>query len=360
MKYIKNNLPKIQNIRFYTQLFFSVLVIYIGIEFYFYVDWLKSGDITKYIEKPAGVESFLPISSLMSLYYLLITGNFHQIHPAGLVIFIAILTVSFFWGKSFCSWICPFGFISELIGVSGEQFLKKIFNVKLSIPKIIDIPLRSIKYLLLFFFLYSILSMSQPALKMFLDSSYNIMADVKMWYFFADITRFSLIVISILFVMSIFFRNFWCRYLCPYGALLGIFSLFSFNKIKRNENSCIDCNLCSKACPSKINVAKVKTVWSDECNSCLSCVDACPVKDTLFVANIITQKKLNKTRVALGIISVFLFIILIGKVTNNWHGNIPKEKYLELHNEINQLGHPKSLNDINQLNQSAMNSNKQK
>jgi len=157
--------------------------------------------------------------------------------------------MSFFFGKSFCSWVCPVGFISELIGDFGQ----KIFKRKLKLPKFLDIPLRSLKYILLGFFIYSIFFlMSQVAVKAFLNSDYNLISDVKMYYFFADISRFSLIVISALFILSIFIRNFWCRFLCPYGALLGIVALLSPLKIKRNKVSCIDCGLCAKACPSSI------------------------------------------------------------------------------------------------------------
>ena len=106
--------------------------------------------------------------------------------------------------------------------------------------------------------------MNAVALRAFLDSPYNLVADIRMYYFFADISRFSLMVIGILFLMSLVIRNFWCRYLCPYGALLGIIGLLSLTKIKRNPSSCIDCGKCAKVCPSFIKVDKVHTVLPDE------------------------------------------------------------------------------------------------
>ncbi len=153
---------------------------------------------------------------MMSLYYFFISGEF-TCTPAGCFIFTAIVaSISIFW-KTFCSWLCPVGFLSELIGAFGEKLFKK----KIRLPKFLDFPLRSLKYLLLAFFIYAIFFlMSELAIKAFLDSSYNLVSDIKMWYFFADISRFSLIVISVLFLLSIIIRNFWCRYLCPYGACL--------------------------------------------------------------------------------------------------------------------------------------------
>ena len=127
-KIIKNNDKPIQKYRLYIQLLFVVIVVWIGVEFYLFTTFLESGGNTEFFNRPPGVEAFLPISSLMSLYYFFISGTIHPAHPAGLVIFIAILTVSFVFGKSFCSWICPIGFMSESLGDLGEKIQKRIFK----------------------------------------------------------------------------------------------------------------------------------------------------------------------------------------------------------------------------------------
>ena len=260
--------------------------------------------------------------------------------------------MSFVFGKSFCSWACPIGFLSELIGDFGDKVSMKLFKRKIHMPKFLDYPLRGLKYVLLGFFVYSIFfTMTELALKYFLDSSYNVIADVKMYYFFADISHFWLIVIASLFVLSIFFRNFWCRYLCPYGALLGIVSLLSPTKIKRNPVSCIDCGLCAKVCPSTIKVDKVTTVVSDECSTCLSCVDACPVADTLELKTVVGNNRVSKKTVAIGVVLIYVIIVGLGIVTGHWHNNISKEKYLQAYKEINSIGNPRSTEEIEKLNQ---------
>jgi polyferredoxin len=195
--------------------------------------------------------------------------------------------------------------------------------------------------------------MSDVALKSFLDSDYNLISDVKMYYFFANISRFSLIVIAALFILSIFIRNFWCRFLCPYGALLGIISFLSPHKIKRNKVSCIDCGLCAKACPAFIKVDKVTTVVSDECSTCLSCVDACPVADTLELKLLVTKKSVNKKYAAAVIVLIFIVITGTAKLGGFWQNNISKEQHLELYKNMHSIGHPTGVNEMKEYDSTA-------
>ncbi len=361
MKIEKNKEKPVQKYRLLVQSLFALISIWIGIEFYSFIHWLESGGMEGSFYRPPGVEGFLPISSLMSIYYFLQSGEIHDAHPAGFFIFLGIFTVSLVFGKSFCSWMCPIGFISEAIADFSEKIQKKLFKRIIQIPRFLDIPLRGLKYLLLAFFLYSIFFlMTTTALKAFLDSPYNIMADVKMWYFFANISQFALIVIGVLFFLSFLFRNFWCRYLCPYGALLGLASFVSPNKIKRDTDSCIDCGLCAKACPSRIEVDKVVTVISDECSTCMSCVDACPVANTLELKNIATKRKFDKKYLAFGIMSIYFAIIGLGVFLGYWQNHVPKTKYIKYHQILNTLGHPRSTKDIKVLNKEVENKIKTK
>lgn len=350
-KIIRNREKPIQKYRFIVQSLFALLCIWIGIDMYLFVHYLQSGGTANFYNRPPGVEGFLPISSMMSFYLFVTTGEIHPAHPAGMFIFLAIILMSLVFGKSFCSWLCPIGYISELIGDFGE----KIFKRKMKLPKFLDYPLRSIKYLLLGFLFYAVFfMMNRIAVKSFLDSPYNLVSDIKMYFFFADISRLALIVISVLFLLSIFIRNFWCRYLCPYGALLGLLNFLSPTKVKRNPVSCIDCDLCNKACPSFIKVDKVKTVLSDECTSCFNCIDACPVVDTLDLKTIgPVKKKINKRYAAIAIVSIFLIVTGIGMFTGNWNNKISKDEYLILYQNIDSYGHPTGTEAVKKFNQKA-------
>ncbi len=155
-KIIRNNEKPVQKYRFIIQSLFALLCLWIGIEMYLFITYLESGGTAAFYNRPPGVDGFLPISSMMSFYLFITTGIIHQAHPAGMMIFAAIVLVSLVFGKSFCSWLCPVGFISEPIGDFGEKIIKKIFRRKLTMPKWLDYPLRSLKYLLLGFLFYSV------------------------------------------------------------------------------------------------------------------------------------------------------------------------------------------------------------
>ena len=339
MKIDKNLEAPIQKYRSIIQIIFVLLVVWIGIDFHLFIKYLESNGTTPFYERPPGVDSFLPISSLMSIYYWILSGTLHHAHPAGVFILIAVITLSWIFGKSFCSWICPIGTLSEYISDFGDKVQKKLFKKIYKIPRWLDYPLRSLKYLIFGFFAYAIFTMSVAALKEFLDGSYNIVSDVKMYSFFADISFFSIKVLTILFVLSIFIRGFWCRYLCPYGALVGILSLLSFNKIKRNTDTCTNCGKCSLVCPSRIKVDKVQTVISDECTTCMACVDVCPLNETLQLQNVVTKRRVPKKIVAYGIILIFLVITGIGVLTGNWQNDISHEEYLQHYQRLDRIDH---------------------
>jgi ferredoxin len=227
--------------------------------------------------------------------------------------------------RAFCSWVCPVGTISEALAALSFR----IFQRKLGLPRFIDLPLRSLKYLLLAFFVYVIFfQMGPAAVALFLDSPYNRVADVKMLYFFEQISPLGLKVLLTLTGLSIVIPYFWCRYLCPYGALLGAASLLSPLKITRHAPSCIDCNLCTKACPSRLPVAKLARVQSDECFGCLSCVAACPVPRALRVETPSFWRRPVRPAVFAALV-VFLFVggTLLARALGLWHSSITMQEY---------------------------------
>lgn len=250
---------------------FLALCAWIGVEFHLFVRSLQGLGPAR--PHPPGAEAFLPISALLSLKYWILTGRVCELHPAGLFIFLAILAVGLLLRKAFCSWICPVGTLGEL--------LAKPLGAPLKPPRWLDRILRSVKYLLLLFFLWAAMRMDGPMLEGFLYSPFNAAADLKMYFFFVRISALALGVLAVLVLLSLWVRDAWCRYLCPYGALLGLLALAGPLRIKREAATCTDCRRCTRACPARIEVHRAATVRNEACTGCYRCVEACPEKDTL-------------------------------------------------------------------------------
>jgi polyferredoxin len=312
-----------QFLRTTVQASFALLCIWIGVEFYLFARWGMSGGSEAFVARPPGAEGFLPISALISLKYFVLTGIINAVHPSGLFILVAILAVSLLLKKAFCSWLCPIGTLSESLWMLG----RKLFRKNISLPRWIDYPLRSLKYVILGFFVWSVAAMDLPDLANFIYSPYNKVADIKMYLFFAGIGGAALVTVLILLLFSVVIKNFWCRFLCPYGALLGIASWLSPLKITRTKSTCIDCKLCTKACPSGINVHSAARVWSDECMSCLACVEACPVKDTLAMKLSARSRPVPGWVFGLLVTGVFVAITGLAVITGHWQNGITPAEY---------------------------------
>ena len=153
-----------------------------------------------------------------------------------MVLAVIFLLSSLLLKKTFCSWLCPVGTISEYLWKLGRKFLRRNFTM----PYWLDVPLRSLKYLLMAFFLFIVVSMSAEALNDFLITPFGIIADVKMLNFFRHMGLAGMAVVAMLLLLSVFIQNFWCRFLCPYGALMGIVSILSPARIRRDEESCVE------------------------------------------------------------------------------------------------------------------------
>jgi ferredoxin len=312
----------------------ALVVLQIGYEFTTWVRGLEAGHGAG--SRPPGVEGFLPIAALMSLRHLWITGDVHPVHPAGLVILLAVLATGILLKKAFCSWLCPIGTLAEMLA----ELSLKVFRRRLGLPRLLDLPLRGLKYLLLAFFVHAIVFVLTPeALAAFLDSPYNRVADVKMLLFFERLSSFAFKTLAVLAGLSFVIPYFWCRYLCPYGALLGVVSLLSPLKITRHAPSCIDCGLCAKACPSRLPVDHLSRVRSDECFGCLSCVAACPVTRALrFETPAPWRVAVRPAVFAALVLLLFGGTIQAARAWGVWRNAITDEEYAA---RIREIDHPR-------------------
>ncbi|SNB47442.1 4Fe-4S binding protein [Geobacter sp. DSM 9736] len=316
-----------QPLRISIQWLFLFFMLYLGVQLYRFVAHIRSGGVLPYVPRPDGVEGFLPISALLSLKQWIVSGTINPVHPAALVILLTVIAVSLLLKRSFCSWICPVGTVSELLWKSGFSLLRR--NSRL--PRWLDLALRGIKYLLLAFFLYSILiAMPTAAVESFINSDYNKIADVRLLEFFLNLSGTALIVVLVLLLLSVPLRNPFCRFLCPYGALLGLVSLLSPTKVTRNREMCVSCGACNSACPSGIRVMEKKRVHSEECIGCWRCISHCRVQGAL-------EMKLTGRRIvipgilfALLVVGIFLGGTFAGKATGHWRTGTGIEEYRRL------------------------------
>jgi len=330
-----------QSLRRGIQLSFLALNIWIAAQFYFFVRQFETGGVST-VSRPAGVEGWLPIAGLMNLKYFLVTGQVPLIHPAAMVLLASFLAGSLLFRKSFCGWLCPSGTLSEYLWKLGRRTFHRDCGLTLwRLPRWLDLGLRSLKYILLALFAYAVVSMPAQALAEFLQSPYGIVADVKMLNFFRYMGVTAAIVLAVLVLASVFVQNFWCRYICPYGALTGLASLLSPLRIRRDLVKCIDCAKCAKACPSRLAVDTLVQIRSAECLGCMECVAVCPAEGALAMTLTPTHRAVPAWVIGAGAVGLFLAFVLAAKATGHWDSPIPNDVYRELIPHAREFSHPR-------------------
>lgn len=298
----------------------TLFCLFAGYRFYQFYLWATgASDIV--VNKPGAVEGFLPISALLGFKRLFTAGVYDEIHPAGLTIFIAIIVMSLILRKGFCGYLCPVGFIHNLLNRIGKNL-----NITIKITGKIEYFLLIPKYILLSFFLYVIVfKMSSQAVESFIRSPYNITADAKMLEFFLHPGLVSELVILGILATGIVIPYLWCRFLCPYGALLGLVAQISPVAVKRDNKLCINCGKCSKTCPGGIKVDTKEMVTSPECVGCTECISACPVDGCMNVVDRVSKKPLPYATIGIGCIAILMVYYVVAKLTGHWDSALPEE-----------------------------------
>ena len=227
-------------------------------------------------ESPS-IHALCPYGGLESIYKFFAEGSFvSKIFSGTMILFGITILIAIIFRRSFCGVICPFGAIQEFTAKIGQ----KIFKKKFVVPPKIDRPLRYLKYVILIITI--VYAWKTAGLWM---------APYDPWSAYAHLPEgissvwgeatigFVLLIISLF--GSLLYDRFFCKYLCPMGALYGIIGKISPYKVVRDKNICIDCGKCSKVCPMNINVKDIEEVKSAECINCQTCVLNCPKKGAL-------------------------------------------------------------------------------
>ena len=224
----------------------------------------------------ASLHALCPFGGVVSLYQYLVNSTFvRKIHESSFILMWIGFGIAVLFGPAFCGWVCPFGSLQEWLGKIGKKIFKKRYNS--FIPPGIDKYLRYLRYIVLGLILY-----------LTAVSGTLIFADYDPYFalfnFWTGEVAFSaLIILGIILLTSFFIERPFCKYACPYGAVLGVFNFFRVFSIKRAKDTCINCKACDRACPMNIVISDKKKVMDHQCITCLECTseNACPVERTV-------------------------------------------------------------------------------
>lgn len=224
----------------------------------------------------ASLHAICPFGGVVTLHQFITTGTLiRKVRQSSLVLSGLVMLLAVLFGPVFCGWVCPLGSVQEWVGKLGKKLLGKRYNHIL--PSKLDNVLRYLRYLMLSWVVY----MSAVSGTLIFQSIDPYYALFNFWT--GEVAVTGLLVLGVTLLGSLVVERPWCKYACPYGALLGITNLFRVFKIRRKESSCISCGLCSKECPMNIQVSEVKVVRDHQCISCLECTSevVCPVANTV-------------------------------------------------------------------------------
>ncbi len=331
-------------LRWAVQLLCAAFLVLVGVEFARFFDQAVAGSALL-PQRPASVEALLPLSALLALKHFLLTGAWDDLHPAGLTILLAVVATAIVARKGFCSWVCPVGTLSralEWIGARTKLLRRGKRGAK---PSAYGWLAYLPKYLVLAFFAWSIfVLMDGRAVESFLASPYNRVTDARMLLFFRHPSATMLVVIGAFVAGSLFVRHLWCRFFCPYGALLGLFSWASPQGIVRDTSTCTSCKRCTQVCPVRIRVHTELRVRTPECTGCLDCVAVCPVDDCLTVGRT-GRRGWSPLLVPALTIAVLLGGWLVARATGHWYSRAPAAEFAKWYRHAEDGGRPPATDE---------------
>ena len=218
-------------------------------------------------------EAYCPFGGMEGLWGLFTAGEFScALGPLNLSMLLAVVVLALIAKKSFCGWACPIGFLGELCGRLG-----RLVTGRKAVPAArLDRWLRMVRYAVLILSLYFTYRMGELILRGY-DPFYLIFSGIG----HGTVGVVSWVVLFVTLVGALVIPMFFCRYLCPLGAVFDPFGRLGVIKVVRNEGACTACGSCQAACPHDIPVHTSSRVRHRDCTNCLECIDACPERDVL-------------------------------------------------------------------------------
>lgn len=224
----------------------------------------------------ASLHGLCPFGGVVSIYKFATAGTFVQkIHESSFILMTIGFLLAVVFGPVICGWVCPLGSFQEWLGKIGKKIFGKRYNH--FVPERFDTYLRFIRYIVLIMVIY----VTATTAKLMFQEVDPYFALFNFWSDEVSVT--ALVVLGVTILLSLLVERPWCKYACPYGAVLGLFNLFRIFKVRRSPSSCINCQACDRACPMNITVSAGTTVLNHQCISCLKCTSetACPIDNTV-------------------------------------------------------------------------------
>lgn len=272
------------------------------------------------VEKAAPIDAFCPFGGVESFLTYVTTGEFlKRINASSFILLGIVLGLTAVFGRVFCGFFCPLGTLQEWI-----RALAKKMGIKneIELPKNIDRWARYIKYGVLLVIIYFSWKVGDLVFRNY--DPYNALMHLGNEF---EEKPVGYSILGLVLLSSLFVKNWWCRYFCPLGAFLAIFRKISPFKLKRNENTCINCNACNRTCIAGLEIESQAEIKSADCVSCLRCVSSCP--NGSLQANIGT-KEINKKTFSWLVAGTFALFIVIAVASPLWKtkesSNIVKEE----------------------------------
>ena len=225
--------------------------------------WLGSG--------PTGAPSFdayCPFGGIVTLWQFITAGVLlRKLNSSNLVVLAATLATAVLMGRAFCGWLCPLGSVQEWLARMAQRLTGgRRAWLPIELPPVLDRPLRYLKYIVLGWALWNSISAVVPPLEPF--------CPYKTLFHFELESALSWSVFIVMITGSLLVERFWCKYLCPLGAVLSVFNKLSPIRVHTDKAICTDCGLCGSTCGMGIE-DRPENIRSLECIRCLDCLDTC-------------------------------------------------------------------------------------
>ncbi|MBI9013802.1 MAG: 4Fe-4S binding protein [Clostridiales bacterium] len=271
---------KIKKLRLFVQIFFFVFLVLVVLNH----QLEESGSSIPLIPS-ISLHAICPFGGVETASTLLLYGSYiPKLHQSTLVIFALVFLSSILFGPILCGYICPLGSIQEWIGKIGRKLFKKKYNH--FVPEKLDKSLRYLRYISLIAVVY-LTGKTLTLIFLDVDPYYALMN-----FYTGEVAIGALITLTVTLLLSLFVERPWCKYACPYGALLGLTNLIRLFSIKRKEATCVNCHLCDNVCPMNIEVSKKQSIRDHQCISCHECTsdEHCPIPETVMIESIFKKE----------------------------------------------------------------------